>query len=418
MSGLKKYVIVGNGTATTGCIEGIRSVDKNGSITVVSGEKHPVYCRPLISYYLQGKTDSDRIKYRSDGFYGENGCTVIYGKRGQTLDPEKKQLVLDDGTVIDYDKICIATGSYPFVPPTEGWDTVRCKHTFLTLDDALSLEKDIAPGSRVLVVGAGLIGLKCAEGLYGRVGSITVCDLADRVLSSILDTDGSAVVSEYLEQKGLKLLLGDAVSRFDGNKAYMKSGKTVEFDVVVTAVGVRADMALVKNAGGNCGRGITVDDRMRTSLDGVFAAGDCTESVDVSDGKVKVMALMPNAYMQGRCAGVNMAGGDNCFDNAIPMNSIGFFGLHLMTAGSRTGSGEGGEVYEEKGKDSLKKLFIKDGRLIGFILIGQVERAGIYTDLIRKRTPLDSVDTEILKKSPGLYVFSEKTRGQKLGGVV
>ena len=157
---------------------------------------------------------------------------------------------------------------------------------------------------------------------------------------------------------------------------------------------------------------------MRTSLDGVFAAGDCTESVDVSDGKVKVMALMPNAYMQGRCAGVNMAGGDNCFDNAIPMNSIGFFGLHLMTAGSRTGSGEGGEVYEEKGKDSLKKLFIKDGRLIGFILIGQVERAGIYTDLIRKRTPLDSVDTEILKKSPGLYVFSEKTRGQKLGGVV
>ena len=125
------------------------------------------------------------------------------------------------------------------------------------------------------------------------------------------------------------------------------------------------------------------------------------------------MALLPNAYMQGHCAGVNMAGGAEVFDNAIPMNSIGFFGLHTMTAGSRDG-----EVYEDSSETHLKKLFIKGGRLVGFILIGDTERAGIYTDMIRKRTPLESVNFDILKKTPELFAFSEKYRRKILGGVV
>ncbi len=411
---MKKYVIVGNGAAAVGCAEGIRSVDREGEITVISAENRHVYCRPLISYYLEGKTDAEKMKYRPDEFYTSNGCKVLYGVLAERIDSDTKTVLLSNGDTVGYDELCIAAGSSPFVPPMEGLETVGQKYSFMTLDDALSIEKAIKPESRVLIVGAGLIGLKCAEGIHGRVKSITVCDLADRVLSSILDAEGAETVQKYLEDNGLRFLLGDSVARFEGGTAHMKSGKTVDFDILVLAVGVRANTSLVKDIGGVCGRGITIDERMKTSLDNIYAAGDCTESVDVSDGKVKVMALMPNAYLQGRCAGINMAGGDSVFDNAIPMNSIGFFGLHIMTAGSR----EGSEVYEERADGRIKKLFAKDGFLVGFMLIGDTARAGIYTNMIRNRVPLDEIDFDSLKKVPNLFAFNAEYRRNKLGGVV
>lgn len=411
---MKKYVIIGNGAAAVGCIEGIRSVDKDGSITVISSENRHVYCRPLISYYLEGKTDIQRIKYRSDDFYEKNGCEVLYGKSAAAIDDKSKKITLASGEEVEYDELCVATGSSPFVPPTEGLDSVKNKFGFMTLDDALAIEKAVTPSSRVLIVGAGLIGLKCAEGIYEKVSSITVCDLADRVLSSILDADSSEIVKNHLENYGVSFLLGDSVAKFEENKAFMKSGAQVDFDVLVLAVGVRANTALVRDIGGDCGRGITVDVSMKTSKDSIYAAGDCTESRDASDGNVKIMALMPNAYMQGHCAGVNMAGGSDTFDNPIPMNSIGFFGLHIMTAGSR---GEGA-VYEETDGAKLKKLFASGGYLTGFMLVGNVDRAGIYTNIIRNRIPLASIDFDVLKKSPNLFAFDADYRRKKLGSVV
>lgn len=411
---VKKYVIIGNGAAAVGCIEGIRSVDKEGSITVISSENRHVYCRPLISYYLEGKTDIQKIKYRSDDFYEKNGCEVLYGKSAAAIDDKSKKITLASGEEVEYDELCVATGSSPFVPPMEGLDSVKNKFGFMTLDDALAIEKAVTPSSRVLIVGAGLIGLKCAEGIYEKVSSITVCDLADRVLSSILDADSSEIVKNHLENYGVSFLLGDSVAKFEENKAFMKSGAQVDFDVLVLAVGVRANTALVRDIGGDCGRGITVDVSMKTSKDSIYAAGDCTESRDASDGNVKIMALMPNAYMQGHCAGVNMAGGSDTFDNPIPMNSIGFFGLHIMTAGSR---GEGA-VYEEADGVKLKKLFASGGYLTGFMLVGNVDRAGIYTNIIRNRIPLASIDFDALKKSPNLFAFDADYRRKKLGSVV
>lgn len=413
---MKNYVIIGNGTAAVGCIEGIRSIDREGSITVISKECHHVYCRPLISYYLENKTDTERMKYRPDDFYEKNGCTVLYGREAVKIDAVGKTVELDNGEFLSYDTLCNATGSVPFVPPMAGLDTVHSKFNFMTLDDALALEKAVSPESRVLIIGAGLIGLKCAEGLSKKVGSITVCDLADRVLSSILDVDGAAIMQKHLEKNGISFMLGDSISLFNENHAIMKSGRGCDFDILVLAVGVRAETSLLKDIGAECGRGIVVNEKMQTSVKDVYAAGDCTESVDVSDGKVKIMALLPNAYMQGKCAGQNMAGGDAVFDNAIPMNSIGFFGVHSMTAGSR--DEENGEVYTEIDDGSLKKLYTKNGKLTGFILIEKTDRAGIYTNMIRNAIPLDTVDFEKMKKIPNLFAFSEEYRRKKLGGVV
>ena len=237
---MKSYVIIGNGTAAAGCIEGIRSVDREGKITVISKEDRPVYCRPLISYYLEGKTTLEKMLYRPENFYEENGCEVIYGESAEKIDSASKEIVLTDGRKVSYDSVCIAAGSSPFVPDIEGLESVKNKYTFMTVDDALALESALSPDSSVLIIGAGLIGLKCAEGVHHITKSITVCDLADRVLSSILDSDGAQMVADVLEKNGISLMLSDTPVKLENGRAVMKSGKEVSFDVLVVAVGVRA----------------------------------------------------------------------------------------------------------------------------------------------------------------------------------
>ncbi len=415
---MANYVIIGNGVAAVGCIEGIREKDTEGKITVISEESHKVYCRPLISYYLEGKTDLKRMEYRAESFYNDMGCEVIYNVTADKIDENAKTVTLSDGNTVSYDKLCVAAGSSPFIPPFEGLDTVEKKFSFLTLDDALAIEKAADKSSRALIIGAGLIGLKCAEGLHGKVAEITVCDLADRVLSSILDNDCAKIVETHLKNNGINLKLSDSAVKFDRNTAFMKSGDKIEFDLLVLAVGVRANSGLVKDAGGEVNRGIIINTRMETSLESVYAAGDCTEGEDVSCGEKRVLALLPNAYMQGHCAGLNMSGGNEVFDKAIPMNSIGFFGLHIMTAGSYYDESKGGTLYEEKGDGTIKRLYTKDGLLTGFILIGNTERAGIYTSLIREKTPLSSVNFELLQKISSTAAFSQENRRKKFGGVV
>ena len=410
---MKHYVIVGNGTAAAGCIEGIRSRDPSGTVTVISEERHPVYCRPLISYLLEGKTQLSHMGYRSGDFYDNMGCTVLYGRKAVHIHPEEKQVGLDDGTDVPYSELCLAAGSAPFVPPFEGLESVRNAYSFMTLDDALRLDKALRPDSRVLIMGAGLIGLKCAEGIAARAGSVTVCDLADRVLSSILDAESAAMMQKHLEAHGIRFFLKDSAVRFGENTAVMRSGAVIPFDLLVLAVGVRPNAALMREIGGGIGRGILVDGQMKTSVEHIFAAGDCTESFDLSSGQQRVMAILPNAYLQGHAAGVNMAGGCETFDRAIPMNSIGFFGLHAMTAGSCEGT-----CYEEKTDGTLKRLFQKDGLLKGFLLIGCGDRAGIYTSMIREQIPLSSVDFESLKKCAATAAFPAELRRKMFGGVV
>ncbi|MGN1002131.1 MAG: NAD(P)/FAD-dependent oxidoreductase [Oscillospiraceae bacterium] len=409
---MKQYVIIGGGPAAVGCIEGIRSVDRDGKIVLVNGEGRPVYCRPLISYYLQGKTDLERMKYRPDSFYAESGCEVICD-RAARIDPEKRVVILESGKSLPYDALCVATGASPAAPAFEGLDTVKESFSFMTADDALALESAVTKDSRVLIVGAGLIGLKCAEGLSERAGSVTVCNRSPRILSRLLDEESAGRMQRRMEEHGVSFLLGDVPHRFDGNLAQMESGKVLSFDILVLAAGTRPNLSLLADIGAETDRGVLIDTAMRTSIDGIYAAGDCTQGYDASAGENRVLAIWPNASIQGSCAGVNMAGGSQTFDSAIPMNALGFFGLHALTAGRCEG-----EMFEEKTEDSLKRLYVKDGVLAGFVLLGNVDRAGIYTALIREKTPLDTLDFELLKKSPSLLPFSAEYRRQTLGGVV
>ena len=227
---MKNYVIVGNGIAAARCIEGIRSADTKGKITVVSEEKHDVYCRPLISYYLEGRTDLEKMRYRDPDFYKKNGCTVLFGKKAVKIDKNKKQIELDDGKVLPYDKLCLATGSSPFIPPFEGLDTVKEKYSFMTLDDTLALEQAVNENSRVLIVGAGLIGLKCVldnlkvikENAQGALllGKLFVDGFDEIPVIPVINDDVS--VEEILSKNCVCGVSGDLVNRFGSDLYNLK----------------------------------------------------------------------------------------------------------------------------------------------------------------------------------------------------
>lgn len=408
-----RYVIIGGSAAAIGCIEGVRSVDKTGEIILITGETEWNYSRPLISYLLEGKTTRDKMWCRPDSFFTRNGVTVKAGVLATALDAGDRTVRLSTGERLAYDRLLAATGSRPFVPPIPGLETVERTFCFQTLSDASALAEALRPESRVLILGAGLTGVKCAEGIRGLCAQIAIADLAPRVLPAVLDDTAAAMVQARMEEKGVRFYLNDSAAAFRGNTARLQSGTELEFDVLVTAVGVRPNMQLVADAGGAVDRGILVDGRCATTLPDVYAAGDCAQGYDAVSGEKRMLPLWPNAVLQGETAGINMAGGRADYTQGIALNASGVFGLHMVTAGSYEG-----ESFTVQRDGSYKRLVTADGVLKGVIMVGDVSRAGIYTDLIRKKKPLSEIDFDLIRESPQLMAFSQKDRRVQLGGEV
>lgn len=408
-----RYVIIGGSAAAIGCIEGVRSVDKTGEIILITGETEWNYSRPLISYLLEGKTTRDKMWCRPDSFFTRNGVTVKAGVLATTLDAGDRTVRLSTGERLAYDRLLAATGSRPFVPPIPGLETVERTFCFQTLSDASALAEALRPESRVLILGAGLTGVKCAEGIRGLCAQIAIADLAPRVLPAVLDDTAAAMVQARMEEKGVRFYLNDSAAAFRGNTARLQSGTELEFDVLVTAVGVRPNTQLVADAGGAVDRGILVDGRCATTLPDVYAAGDCAQGYDAVSGEKRMLPLWPNAMLQGETAGINMAGGRADYTQGIALNASGVFGLHMVTAGSYEG-----ESFTVQRDGSYKRLVTADGVLKGVIMVGDVSCAGIYTDLIRKKKPLSEIDFDLIRESPQLMAFSQKDRRVQLGGEV
>ncbi len=402
-----EYVIIGNSAAAAGCIEGIRETDKKGTIAVISDEKYHIYSRPLISYKLKGDVTEKQMSYRPADFYKANNVETMLGKKAVSVDSKSKIVELESGEKMGYEKLLLATGSKPFVPPMDGLDSVKNKFCFMKMDDVKGIEKVVKKGAKVLIIGAGLIGLKAAEALEHYDCDMTVIDLADRILPSILDKKTSEIMQRHIEAHGVKFILGTSAKSFNKNTATLTNGEELQFDILITAVGVRPNTELAESAGGKVERGILTDKKQAVKgVKNIYAAGDCTVSEDITTGTSHIIAIMPNAYAQGLVAGHNMAGAADKFEQAFPMNAIGFFGLHIITAGAYTG-----DCYEENDGENVKQLFSKDNKLNGFILMGDmIARAGIYTALIREQTDLATVDYQLLCEAPQLAAFAKEKR--------
>lgn len=409
------YLIIGNSAAAIGGVQGIRKTDATGSITLVSDEPYHTYSRPLISYRVEGAVTDEQMRYREADFYEKNGVDTLLGTAVLSIDPAQHTAVLADNTQLHYEKLLLATGSHPFVPPIKGKDNAKNAMTFTKMDDMKMMmdileaceEEGRAP--KAVILGAGLIGLKAAEALYGKAESITVIDLADRVMPSVFDEKASGVMADHILDKDIALRLNTSIAEIGDMQVTLSDDSVLDYDILVLAVGTRPAAELAEAAGIACDRGILAGTDQRTAAEDVFAAGDCVKSHDISSGIDRNIAILPNAFMQGETAGINMAGGEAVFDEAFPVNAMGLLGLYMLTAGSYEGELT---VIEEAG--AYKEFFIKDDTLKGYIIIGDCQRGGIYTDLIRKQTPLYSLDLESILREPGIMPLPEDTRRHDL----
>ena len=418
---MKKYVIIGASAAGLACAEEIRKNDKNGSITILTKESYLPYSRPSISYYLKGVVKEKDMLLRKPSYYKANGIEIVTGAEVKAIDRKAKTVKAGRKTY-PYDKLCLCTGSKPFVPPMKNVPGKENALTFLDLESTKAVKAKANENTKAVVIGAGLIGMKAAEGLSKICKSVDVVELSPRILPSILDAKSSKGVKKYVEENGhIKFHLGDTVTeaKSKGNKitsVVLKSGKELKCDLLILAVGVRPETALAENAGLKVDRGIIINNEtMQTSDKSIYAAGDCTVSVDMLDGSKKIIALWVNAVQQGKIAGSQMAGGSETLVGSYAVNAIDFYGLRICTCGLiNAAGGQYRDIIKQDG-DKYKRLIFEGNKLVGFVLINSSENAGIYTSLIESQTDLSSLDGDICA-TPSLFLFDKATRQNRLKG--
>jgi NAD(P)H-nitrite reductase large subunit len=275
-----KYLIIGNSAGGIGAVETIRKVDDEGTIAVISDEEYHTYSKPLISYFLADEIAYDKMFYRKSDFYEKKKVDPILGKKVVKINFDSNSVILNDETTIGYETLLLAMGGEPFVPRIAGMETYEYS-TFTTLDDALKMKAKLANENvkKAVILGGGLIGLKAAEGLEAKGVDITVIELADRILSPVLDTQASAIIQKVFENKGVKFMTQHTILEIVGedgqvNGVLLDKGERLECDMVVVAIGVRPRIELVKDTPVKVGRGIVVDKHMKTSVPNVYACGD------------------------------------------------------------------------------------------------------------------------------------------------
>ncbi len=417
-----KYVIVGASAAGLAAAEAVRKQDSSSQITVLTNEEYLPYSRPSISYYLKGKVKESDMPLRKSTYYKSMKIDVVTSTEVTAIDRDKKTVKAGRRSY-PYDRLCLCTGSKPFVPPMENVSGKTNACTFLDLKSTKQVKNLADKNTRAVVIGAGLIGMKAAEGLVKICKSVDVVELAPRVLPSILDSTSAKQVKKHLENNGIKFHLENTVVKAASKGkqitgVVLNDGKKLNCDLLIIAVGVRPQTDLAEKAGLEVNRGIVTDiHTMQTSDRDIYAAGDCCVSEDMLDGSKKIIALWPNAVLQGTVAGNRMAGGDMLLDGAYAVNAIDFFGLRICTCGLINAQGE---LYRDKIKtdgDSYKRLVFEGDKLVGYVLINSSENAGIYTNLISSRVSLDTLEGDIMD-NPSIFMFDKETRINKLRGGV
>jgi len=407
-------------------IEGIRERDPKGEILVVSEEPFENYSRPLISYFLGGRIPRERMVFRDSAFYRDMRTEVLSGTRAASLDFANREVVLAGGKKTGYGKLLLATGGKPFIPAIEGVSPeIKGVFSFSGLQDALDLKAHIEEMSvtEAIVLGARLIGLKAAEGLLMRGVRVTLVEMADRILANTFDLKGSTIMEELLVRHGSTVIKNDTIASITRSQGrieavILKSGRTLSTKCLVIAVGVRPNTDLVQGTQIEMNRGIRVNDRMETNIPGVFAAGDVAESPEFFERKHALMAIWPIAARTGRISGINMAGGQRHYQGLFPMNAVQVLDLPTISFGITDPKDPEFHVIErhEPARSFYRKLVLKDNRLVGAILIGEIERAGIYGLLIRERIDVAPFEKELLSDTFGFLMLPKEFRKHMVTG--
>lgn len=395
------YIIIGNSAAGINAAETLRELDKDGRITVVSGENTRPYSRCLLSYYLAGEIPASRLFIRGINWYRGLNITAMPGCRAVSLQPKQKQVVLDNGKKLAYGKLLIATGSSPLFIPVKGGVTPGV-FGFRTIEDADKIIRFIKSNHvrDVVVIGAGFIGLKTAYGFWKRRLKVTIVEKFDRLMPRMIDKKASGIFEKEFRAKGINIILGQGVSEIlsKGNcveGVKLENSRTIPAQLVIMSVGVKPNIDFLSHSGIKTNKGIVVNEYLQTTNENVFAAGDAAETVDFITGERAINALWPCASEQGKIAAFNMAGLKRAYQGSLTMNSVEFFGLPAISFGITNpppASGYSVSVDYNRRKKLYRKIILTEKRLVGLISVGRIEKSGVFLSLLKRRDCLSDYE--------------------------
>ena len=407
-----KYVILGSGPAGIFAVEAIRRRDPASPITLVTEEKAVAHSPVMLTYWIGGEVPRQGLFFRDASWPEKMKLDLHAGGRAVALSTQRKKVILEGGEEIPYDRLLIATGSSPLSLPLSGVD-LQGVYAIRRIDDAQTIQERILSGPQVLIIGGGFIGLKLACHLKQRGIIPTILEKEARLAPRMLDQKASRFIIDLLGRQGIKVETGVDIGEFFGQNGHaagvrLKDGGTFPGQMIIQCVGVRPNVQFLSTSGVESEEGILVNTAMETSLPGVYAAGDVTLTWDSITQQRVNNATWPAASRQGIVAGTNMAGGNLSYEHNFPMNASHLFGVPVLVAGD-CGEETGGSSGVEEGSDSYRKLLFREGRLAGFIFIGEVAGAGSFLALMKKKEIVSPQD--LISKS----FFRRKCLPQGLG---
>lgn len=391
-----KYVVVGNGVAGVTAARSITRADSSAEVHIFGEETYSYYRRPLLWEFIAGQIEQDDLYFRPPDWYVERGIHLRLGVRAVALDPSAHLLTLAGGATVEYDRLLLATGSRPFVPPCQGADKVGV-FTLRTLEDALAIKAYAQDVSTAVVIGGGLLGLETAWALRTASLEVTVVEFSPYLLPRQLDAEGAQVLQSLLDAQGLRVVTGGATEailgdgRADGLR--LQGGRVVSGELVIFSTGIRSEVTLARAAGLEVNRGVIVDGQLQTSADDVFAAGDAAEF----DGRV--YGIIPSAIEQARVAAANMVTpGSSTYTGTLPATTLKVAGAELTSLGEC--------VVETDEYDQLRhvdlpaghyrKFVLREGRIVGAILLNDKERVRPIAQLIEQGVDVSTYADRLL----------------------
>jgi nitrite reductase (NADH) large subunit len=412
-----RQVIIGNGAAGNAAAAAIWSRDPAAKVLILSAESQPAYFRPLITNLIDEVPSADL--FFQERAAGPPQAEVHLGTGVLGLEAEKKQLTLEGGQTCFYDRLLLATGASPIVPDIPGWPGPG---TFVlrTLADARALAQAAQEARSAVVIGAGRVGLKAALSLRQAGLKVSLVEQGPHVAPMQFDEAAGEILGQALEAAGFGLCLGKTVAAVTRNGqrvqgAVLEDGRFLEAEVIMAAVGVRPNVELAQKAGLAVNQGIVVDRFLRTSAPEIYAAGDVAETTDLVTGQSLVSGLWTNAVEMGRLAGSNMAGAAREYPGAWGVcNSLEVAGIPTVALGlTNPVPKEAYEIYQTRQREIYRKLVCQEEILVGALLIGDIDGAGVYAGLIKGKTKIRNIDE--LVKYPRRRVASRLSASRRRG---
>ncbi len=388
-------VIIGNSAAGLNALESFRAWDTASPLTMIS--LTPAYSRVLLPYFLREIVPYENLFIRRADYYDRLGARIMFGKRVERVREKRHSVEFEDATEIPYDRLLIATGSHPVMPPIRDLKGPGVFH-FWNLEDAEKLKPYFRPGKRLLVLGSGFVSLQAAWAACQRGLEVTVFELVSRIMPRVLDEQGAEILHRKIVEHGVDLRVGTVTEGIerqnDGTiRVFVKGHPPLVVDFVIVGTGVRPNVQFLEGCPVEIDGGILVNRKLETNVEGIYAAGDVAAGPTVFGEDHAVHAFWPTAVEHGKIAGANMAGRDREYPGSLNMNVTEMFGITVASMGV-FGSGNGLEQYTATHKDRYIKILLRKSVPVGGVVLGDSEDAlllGFLRPIIRQGKMMDDL---------------------------